>query len=66
VASAYYALGRALEARWPALGRLLGSARPPAYGTDVPIRFRAEVDTASIAAALDIAHAQIKARTASR
>ncbi|XVQ11185.1 hypothetical protein ACQP1W_01020 [Spirillospora sp. CA-255316] len=31
VAGAYYALVRALEARWPIVGTLLGSARTPAY-----------------------------------
>lgn len=29
--AAYYALARALEARWPWLGVLLGSARQPTY-----------------------------------
>ncbi|WP_213451602.1 hypothetical protein [Rhizomonospora bruguierae] len=27
----YYAVARALESRWPALGVLLGAARPPTY-----------------------------------
>lgn len=31
VVAVYYGLVRALELRWPWVGRLLGAARPPAY-----------------------------------
>lgn len=38
----YYALARALESRWPALGRLLlGSSKAPAYVPPVPDAVRA-------------------------
>jgi hypothetical protein len=37
VIAVYYALARALEKRWPALGRLLlGSAKAPAYAPTEP------------------------------
>jgi hypothetical protein len=37
----YYALVRALETRWPALGRLLGAKRAPVYEAPVPDAVRA-------------------------
>lgn len=41
VSVAWYTLSRALEARWPRLGVLLGVARPPVYGeTEKAVRAR--------------------------
>lgn len=38
--AAYYGLVRALEARWPALGILLGSTKAPTYGPSSADRAR--------------------------
>lgn len=40
----YYAAVRWAEQRWPVLGRLLGAARAPSYGVDLPVHMRAVVD----------------------
>jgi hypothetical protein len=52
---AYYVAVRAAEQRWPAVGRLLGAARAPAYGIEVPIHTRLVVDhEATMAEALRV------------
>lgn len=40
----YYVAVRAAERRWPAVGRLLGVARPPTYGGFVPIKAKLVID----------------------
>lgn len=51
----YYVAVRAAEQRWPAAGRLLGAARAPAYGIEVPIHTRIVVDhEATMAEALRV------------
>lgn len=40
----YYVAVRAAEQHWPTVGRLLGTARSPAYGLDLPVHARLVVD----------------------
>lgn len=49
----YYIAVRVAEQRWPRAGKLLGAARPPTYGIDVPIHTKLVIDReASVAVAL--------------
>lgn len=40
----YYAAVRWAEQRWPGVGRLLGAARAPSYGAELPVHLRPVVD----------------------
>lgn len=44
----YYTAVRLVESRWPVLGILLGIARPPAYGLEIPPSLRAIIDQAAV------------------
>lgn len=59
---AYYVAVRWAEQHWSAAGRLLGAAREPSYGIDLPVHARVVIDHEAVAAEAQRIHQEVQER----